>query len=486
MDPNRLREQVRAQVRAALANRATQTETISTLRASAAAGETVTDEQVAAALAARAATDREVDALEARDTELTAEIERESAINRLQDRVAPGATGTGPAAGTLPGSDRGVRVGQEPRTYARELDPAGRMFLRDVGLLHLHGGLAVQSMERLQRHMSEERVERGHLLTGERGQHAERAAGTGAFAGLTVPQYLTDMYAPLARAMRPFADACNGHTLPEDGMTLNLSRITTGTSAALQATENTAVSETNIDDTLLTINVQTNAGQQTLSRQAVERGTGTEEVTVQDLFRAYSTTLDNTLVNQAATGLAASATTITYTDASPTGPELYANIVAGLSGVESIMLNMASGDNIAVMHSRRWYKLQSSLSAAYPMISQPGIQGTLSGVNYAEVYGMGARGLLPNGTPVIVDNNIVTNLGAGTNQDEVYVADRQECHLWEDPSAPVFIRAEQPAAGSLGILFVLYGYFAYTFGRYPGQNQKITGTGLTPPVFDGS
>jgi hypothetical protein len=50
----------------------------------------------------------------------------------------------------------------------------------------------------------------------------------------------------------------------------------------------------------------------------------------------------------------------------------------------------------------------------------------------------------------------------------------------------VFIRAEQPAAASLGILFVLYGYFAYTFGRYPGMQQKITGTGLTPPLFDGS
>lgn len=482
MDPKKIREQVRAALAAKLAERKKHTDQIAALRAQVeAGGNAVTDQQITDALAARSAVDAEIDQLEARDKELTVEIERESAIDRLQATVGV-AGGTGV---TLVGAERSVEMGAEPRTYARHSDPEGRMFLRDVGLIHLHGGLAVESTERLQRHMAEERVHRGDALKGTRGQEA-RAAGTGAFAGLTVPQYLTDTYAPLARAMRPFADACNGHQLPPDGMTLNLSRITTGTSSALQSSENSAVSETNIDDTLLTINVQTNAGQQTLSRQAVERGTGTEEVTVQDLYRAYATTLDSTLINQASTGLAAAATTVTYTDASPTGPELYAQIIAGLAGVEAVMLNMASGDNIAVMHSRRWYKLQSALSASYPLIGQPGITAQLSGINYGEVYGAGVRGLLPNGTPVIVDNNIVTNLGGGTNQDEVYVADRQECHLWEDPSAPVFIRAEQPAAASLGILFVLYGYFAYTFSRYSGQAQKITGTGLVTPAFDGT
>lgn len=484
MDPKKIREQVRAQMAAKLAERKKHTDTINALRAQVSAGDaSVTDQQVTDALAARAAVDAELDALDAREKELTAEIDREAAIDRLQATVGAGvAGGTGV---TLHGAERSVQMGAEPRTYTRDSDPEGRTFLRDVGLIHLHQGLAVESTERLQRHMAEERVHRGDALRGVRGQEA-RAAGTGAFAGLTVPQYLTDAFAPLARAMRPFADACNAHQLPADGMTLNLSRITTGTSSALQSSENSNVSETDIDDTLLTINVQTNAGRQTLSRQAVERGTGTEEVTVQDLYRAYATTLDSTLINQASTGLAASAGTITYTDASPTGPELYAQIIAGLAGVEAVMLNMASGDNIAVMHSRRWYKLQSALSASYPLIGQPGITAQLSGVNYGETYGAGVRGLLPNGAPVIVDNNIVTNLGAGTNQDEVYVADRQECHLWEDPSAPVFIRAEQTKAESLGIVFVLYGYFAYTFSRYTNQAQKITGTGLTTPAFDGT
>jgi hypothetical protein len=91
--------------------------------------------------------------------------------------------------------------------------------------------------------------------------------------------------------------------------------------------------------------------------------------------------------------------------------------------------------------------------------------------------------VLPCGLEVIVDNNIATNLGAGTNEDELYVVPASECHLWEDPNAPFFIRAEQPAAGSLGVLLVAYSYFAYTFGRYSNGMQKVNGTGNITPQF---
>jgi hypothetical protein len=458
----------RAALRAKLEARALATTELERIRNDSAA----TDEQATAAVSARSAIDNEIDALRTQGTEIEAEIARDDAMERLQGEVVP-ASGAVRLAGVT--GDR--LTARTNTTYNRESDRSGRQFMRDIALQQMHGNRAVESNERLDAHMAEVRVDQA--------QYLDRAAGTGAFAGLTVPQYLTDMYAPLARTMRPFADACNHHDLPEAGMVLNLSRITTGTSAALQASENTPVSNTDIDDTLLPISVQTNAAQQTLSRQAIERGTGTEDVTVQDMFRAYASTLDNTLINQATTGLAASATTVTYTTP-VTGAGLYAQIIAAQSGVEGIMLNMASGDNIVVMHSRRWYALQSSASPNFPLIQQPGLVNGQWGVNYAETYGKGIRGLLPNGAPVIVDNNIVTNLGGGTNQDEVYVADRQECHLWEDSSAPVFIRAEQPAAASLGVLFVLYGYFAYTFGRYPGQNQKVTGAGLVPPTWSGA
>lgn len=370
--------------------------------------------------------------------------------------------------------DRVARVGREERTYRPDYDPTGSGFIRDLSHQFLFGD--VRASTRLAQHMQEERVERAGLD----GMH-ERAVGTGAFAGLTVPQYLTDLYAPNAAALRPFADVCNKHPLPADGMSVNISRITTATGVAIQASENSAVQETNIDDTLLTINVQTIAGQQTLSRQAIERGTGVEAVVMDDLFRRYATKLDDTLLNQATNGLTNVATATTYADTTPTGPELYPKILGAQSGVDTALMGFGSPD-VAVMHSRRWAWLQSQLTSSWPMISQPNIAPQVMGNNLHTKYGAGARGILPNGLVVIVDNNVATTLGGGT-EDEIYVVPTSECHLWEMPNAPVFIRAEQAAAASLGVLLVLYGFMAYTFARFTNGVAKISGSGLASPTF---
>ena len=58
-----------------------------------------------------------------------------------------------------------------------------------------------EARDRIQRHQNEMAVEL-------------RAASTSSFDGLVVPQYLVDLYAPLARAGRPFADAARKHIMP--------------------------------------------------------------------------------------------------------------------------------------------------------------------------------------------------------------------------------------------------------------------------------
>src|SRR5262245_29767709 len=422
------------------------------------------------AFARRDAADKELRGIQDKLAKARKAEEAEREIEAAQEeRTADPRT----TAATKPAYDRVARVGQEERTYHRGNDKpgSGEMFIRDVVRQFLYRDF--ESEQRLSRHMQEERVERG--------QYLERAAGTGAFAGLTVPQYLTEMYAPAVAARRPFADAMTRLPLPSAGMTVNISRITTATSAALQASENSAVSETNIDDTLLTENVQTAAGQQTLSRQAIERGTGIEAVVMNDLQRRYATVLDSTIITQATTGLLAVATDVAYTDATPTGAELYPKILAAISGSETALLGQAQPD-LAVMHPRRWHWLSKEMTSTWPLISNPGIATQAGGTNYAERYGSGFRGLLPNGTVVICDANMPTTLGAGT-EDSIVIAPSEESFLWEDAGAPQFIRAEQTPAASLGVLLVLYGYFAYTVRRYSNSHQEITGTGLIAPVF---
>ncbi|MGW1614475.1 hypothetical protein ACWCQZ_34540 [Streptomyces sp. NPDC002285] len=373
-----------------------------------------------------------------------------------------------------PAYDRVARIGMEERTYRPDQDPNGRAFLTDVSRQFLFGDPGAQ--ERLSRHMREEQTERGEYLS--------RAVGTGAFTGLTVPQYLTDMFAPATASLRPFADAaCTPHPLPASGMSIELSRITTSSSAGIQASQNTAVANQDMDDTVLSIPVQTAAGQQTVSRQAIERGSGIDDVTMQDLFNRVATTIDSTLLNQATTGLTNVAASVAYTDASPTAAELWPKIQSAASTVEATLLNMGYATH-AVMHSRRWNWLASQVGSSWPFVTTGGMPVNAGGLTLTNEYGPAVRAKLSSGLLVIVDNNVATNLGAGTNEEEVYVVPRNECHVWEDPNAPMFIRAEQPQAASLGVLLVAYSYFAYTFQRYgSGAMAKVGGTGLVTPVF---
>jgi hypothetical protein len=383
---------------------------------------------------------------------------------------------TTPAANRAPAANRNERlsVTRNERTYHEGNDPSGRQFLLDVARGSIFSD--VQSNERLSRHMAEERIER---------PMSERVAGdatTASFGvGLVVPQYLVDMYAPAVANMRPLANVANHHTLPPQGMTLNLSRITTASSAAIQASQLATVSTTSLAETDLSIAVQTAAGSQNVSRQAIERGTGIEDVTAQDLFKRVATVLDATMITQASTGIQASAQNVTYTSASPTGAEMWPYIFQAESKLEQALLSQARVDYV-VMHSRRWNWLSSQVGTSWPFMGaqNSGVAPQQGALQVTNEYGAAVRGVLSNGLKVVVDANVPTNTGG--SQDEIYVMASDEVHLWEDPSQPMLIRAEQANAAALGVLLVAYSYFAYTVGRFANNPSKITGTGLAAPA----
>lgn len=447
-----------------------------------------TEAELSAAVASRDAADQQVDALTARLDECGTDLARQQAIDALQNEP-------GPAGPVVPGQ-RGDGVGpravvtSEDRTYAAHRDPSfdtrsgkwkrnarpGADFQRDV-VAAFAGSLT--AMQRLQAHENEERTDR--QADGTVG-HLDRAVGTSAFAGIVVPQYLTEFYASMPTAGRPFADICTPHPLPATGMSAFIGRVSTGTNVDDQASEGAAVAETDIDDTLLTLPIRTAAGQQTVSRQGIDRGVGTEDVVLGDMYRRWAANLDRKLLNVATDGLTNVATAVTYTDATPTAAELWPKLLNAQSDAVAALLDMATGQLVTLMHSRRWFWLQSQVGTSWPFIGQPGIPAQNGGVNYAELYGRGFAGVLPNGSPVVMDNNIATNLGAGTNEDETYSLDPGEAHLFEDPSAPMFIRAEQTKAANLQVLLVLYGYYAFTFARVP-HARKVSGTGLVTPTF---
>ena len=444
-----------------LAERNAFAETLAELRKQ----DTIDEVAVSEIRAKKNVADEEIDRASAHIVELERELADDERMQRLAEEVG--------SVVAKPSYDRVARVGQEARTYRPDTDKRGTLFASDV-INAFRGDRSAG--DRLDRHMNEERVVRGTDML-------DRAIGSGALTGLVIPTYLVEDFAGYPRADRPLADAMRRHDLPATGMSAYLGKLTTGTTAAEQASESSAVSETNADDTLVTIPILTAAGSQTVSRQASERGVGVEDTIIADLMSACRANLDSLILNRAATGLTNIATAIAYTDLTPTAAELYPKLLAGPAAVEALMLNSHPGDTVAVMHSRRWYWLQSQLTSTWPLFGQMGIAPQMGGaVDGVARYGAGFRGILPSGVAVVVDNNIATNLGAGTNEDEIYFISQSEAHLWEDPNAPVLIRAEQTSAKSLGIDLVVYEYFGYTFSRV-SHAQKVNGTGLVTPVF---
>jgi hypothetical protein len=87
-------------------------------------------------------------------------------------------------------------VKSEPRTYSKENRSAS--FLGDAFAAQFNNDFSAK--ERLARHMNEEKVERRDVTSAN-------------FAGLIVPQFLTELAAPLARAGRPVADIARKHAL---------------------------------------------------------------------------------------------------------------------------------------------------------------------------------------------------------------------------------------------------------------------------------
>ena len=402
----------------------------------------------------------EIEKLDGRIEQISEIETRKQAANELAKRVevsTPNATQVG-----------GWKVTSEEPTYHAR---GKNSFLADA--MNAEFSRDFDAQERITRYNRELQVEK-------------RDVGTAAFAGLVVPQYLVDLYAPLARAGRPVADICRKHVLPAQGMTVNISKVTTGTAVDYQAAENDTATETNIDDTLLTVNVNTIAGMQDVSKQAILRGANIEDVVLADLISAYNTKLDFGILNGSGssgqpTGITTALTAVvTYTDASPTVGEMYPKIVDGIQRVQSAVFQ---GPNYIIMHPRRLGFFLAGVDDQKRPLVVPNANGPMNAIGTYSGLGYGQSGQYSMlGLPVITDANVTTKNVTGTNEDLIYIVSSDEMHLWEAPQMPTYVRFEQPD-GKVAIRIVLFGFSAFTAQRRPLAGAIIGGTGLVTPSF---
>jgi HK97 family phage major capsid protein len=452
----------------------------------------------------RAAKRAELDtALEAADTvradELISEIKaldvRAEELAALEAREAKAAKAEAVVA---PASERAAVVTREERTYTAEKAERGEVsFFSDAYNASTRGDSAAR--DRLERSAREAAVE---------GETSKRAVATGGFAGLVVPQYLTDMAALALRNGRPLANLLTRFQLPEQGTSLIIPRGTTGAATAIQATENSTVQQTDEVWANVTVPVATIAGSQQVSRQSLERGIpGLDALIYLDIAGAYAANLDTQVIygtgtSGQMTGICPAAGftggTASAFLAAPTASTFYSKVAGQIATMAAA--GTAISPKLIVMHPRRWGWLTLQVDTAGRPLVVPTVDGAFNAVGINGAPGaysgdgpnpyMGARivGYL-HGLPVITDANVPSSVGTPA-EDFVMIIDTSNVFLWENGDGlPKFLNFEQTAGTALTTTIVGYNYAAVTALRYPaavgrvGAADTVANQGLVAPTY---
>jgi len=344
-------------------------------------------------------------------------------------------------------------------------------FVKDLALSSCRNDR--DAYDRLQRNTKEVGIEYRALSTTD-----------GAGGDFVPPLWAIAEYAALARPARPTADAVRGMVLPKGTDSLNIPKIATGTAVAEQSTQNTAVQNTDATTAAVSAAVATLAGQQVVSVQAIEQSPiNLDEILLEDLTLDLAAKTDLFVLNNNAAnkrGLLNTTGTnaVTFTNASPTPGLLYPKLA---DAMQQIYTNRFLAPDTIVMHPRRWAWFLAALDSQNRPLVLPGAGGSLNalGVTGAPTSQGIAGSLL--GMQVILDPNVPTNLGAGTNQDPIIMLRSRDAYLWEGSLNVEAFRDTK--ADQLSVVLVSYSYIDLTAERYAKAVSVINGTRLVAPTF---
>ena len=391
------------------------------------------------------------DASEAEHTRALAEVDR-------QERLAA-AVAAAPAPDATPAEP--ITVTEKP-VYQRG-DTRVSYFGDLYAAQRYQNRAAIDRLDRNDRQVTATLEERGV---------ESRATGTVEGAGFIPPIWMADEWAKLARPGRPVADRMREFPMPPDGLTAHIPKVSTGLTVAAQ-TQTSGINDdvasadltsTTVDATLVTV-----AGQTDVDRQVLERSLpGLDMVLFDDLLRAYDQELDRQVLN----GLTASAEHLgilnvsglnSITNSGSTQATFLTDVYAAISKVYS---NRFLAPTAIYMHPRRATWLASSTSTAFPLFQQGGL---------FHAFGPQDQGVAGQiaGLNVIIDANIPTNLGSGTNEDWAIILYEDDLRLAEDPIRQATF--EEVLSGKLQVRLQLYSFGFFFPHRYPKAISVIKG-----------
>jgi HK97 family phage major capsid protein len=364
-------------------------------------------------------------------------------------------------------TDVNVKVMSEPMTYRQG---APYSYFKDLAA---RGDNAAGA--RLARHGQEMRIEleardKRALRALPEGVQLEyrtnpsRLAGQGGY--FAPPLWLIDDYAPAPRPLRVLADLIPRFPLPAGVSSVNVPRVTTGETVAT-AQDLGATSNTDLVDAAVSSPVVTLVGRGDVANQVLEQSPGgsyLDHVIFQDLTQDYDFKLEQQLVNgTGATGqllgvIPAAGTTITYTDAAPTGSKLFpflGQTIAAVANNRKVMPTawLMSGSRLA------WIATSED-SGGFPLI----VQGMPEGPQRLATL------------PAYADMALPSNLGAGTNQEVIVACRPEDMLLFE--SEPRTTVSFEPLSNTLEARLQLHNPVAALVARRPLGTAVIQGTGL--------
>lgn len=398
----------------------------------------------------------------------------------------------------------GVRVTREPMTYQR--GDRRQSYFKDLGMAYV--GNDQDARARLTRHRSEMDVElpriearmnndfRGFLDDHEMrapdgsGPSREmrditRTDGTG--GEFVPPLWLMEEWISVARAGRPYADRVRQVPLPSGTDSINIPRIATGASVNVQAADLGAVTEVDITTNSVAVPVRTLAGQQDVALQLLEQSPLVfDEIIFADLTADYNARLDLQCINgTGANGQILGAlnvvgvNAVSYTDGTPTVPELYPKGADALNRVATNRKMPAEGFH---MHPSRWYWMTAALDGNSRPLVLPEANGLYMAQGVTDNPG-DAEGPVGrwHGLRATIDANMPNTLGAGLNEDRIIAARFSDQILFE---GVLRTRAlPEVLSGNLAVRLQVYRYVGFTAERYPSGISIISGTGLVTPTF---
>jgi HK97 family phage major capsid protein len=391
----------------------------------------------------------------------------------------------------------------EPTAYGRG---SGQSYFLDQARIATRHSRAGEAQERMNRHAQQVDVDlparqearakraaadleslthvsgaRHHESGFERRTNPNRTDGQGGY--FVPPLWLIDEYIPFLRAGATAANLCHNMPLPDGTDSINLPKVATGTTTAIQTADAGTVSSTDLTDSTISAPVRTIAGQQDIAMQLLDQSpVAFDEIVFKDLMADYNKQKDTQVLTGSGSsgqlkGIAnvSSINAVTYTDASPTVPELYLPLAQALSQIARTRLLPPTG---ILFTSLRWYWIMSALdSSNRPLVTPNGPafnQIADAAADTAEGFVGGILGVGAYG-----DNNIPTNLGGGTNQDEVFAAKWDDLYLWEGVMRSRTL--VEVLSNTLQVRLQIYNYLAFMGDRYPSAIATINGTGLITP-----